>query len=367
MPKGTKRRNRAKNILLKYYRIRDKLPRWAQTDSHITPSDTVSGNGNDYVPLRTEDPVETTIKLIAFYLPQFHPIPENDKWWGKGFTEWINVTRATPQFKGHYQPRLPGELGFYDLRIPEIMERQVELARLYGLSGFCFYYYWFGRKKLLDMPLNQFLSNKKLDLGFCLCWANENWTRRWDGYEQDILISQKHSPEDDLAFIKEISLIFKDKRYIRVDGKPLLIVYRPSLLPDPEATAKRWRDYCHTNGIGDIYLAMTFSFDMMDPSEIGFDAAIEFPPNNQPAPQISKNMKILNKDFKGIIYDYRYYVRASRNYKKPDYTLYRSVMPSWDNEARKPGRGAVFAMSSPDLYKEWLSNAYRYTENTFES
>jgi glycosyltransferase involved in cell wall biosynthesis len=311
------------------------------------------------VPLTTQPPLrDPVVRLIAFYLPQFHPIPENDEWWGRGFTEWNNVARGTPQFAGHYQPRLPGELGFYDLRTPDVQRRQMELAKLYGLGAFCFYLYWFGGKRLLEAPLLGYLQDRSLDLPFCLCWANENWTRRWDGTDQEVLIAQDHSPEDDLAFIAHVARFFQDARYVRVGGRPLLLVYRPKLLPSARATAERWREWCRANGIGEIYLAYTQSFETVDPEEYGFDAAIEFPPNNGRPPEIRDKVQLLNPDFAGTIFDWRIFVQRSREYPRPlPYKLFRGVTPSWDNEARRPGAGAVFLGSSPAGYREWLTNA----------
>jgi len=321
---------------------------------------------NRFVPLAEGTRVSSSIKLIAFYLPQFHPIPENDDWWGKGFTEWTNVTRARPQFVGHYQPRLPGELGFYDLRLKEVQKRQIELARMYGIHGFCYHHYWFGGKRLLERPLNQVLANPDLDFPFCVCWANENWTRRWDGRDTEILISQQYSPADDLAFIKDLDPILRDPRYIRVDGKPLLAVYRPGLLPDAKATAARWRRYCIEAGIGELFLCSTTSFENADPLSYGFDAAIEFPPNNQPPPVIINRVRLLNQQFGGMICDYGEMVERSRSWSKPSFRVFPGVMPSWDNEARRPGKGTIFAYSSPEAYAEWLENACQRAAETLE-
>jgi len=223
---------------------------------------------SEHVPVTGLSGLSSTIKVIAFYLPQFHPIPENDRWWGKGFTEWTNVTKAKPQFPGHYQPHLPGELGFYDLRLVEVQRRQTELAKMYGIYGFCYYHYWFGGKRLLERPFEQMLQHRELDFPFCICWANENWTRTWDGAHSQMLIGQTHSPEDDFAFIQNLEPALRDERYIRIDGRPLIVVYRPALLPDPKATARRWREYCRGVGLGEVFLAYTWAFEMIEPEKL---------------------------------------------------------------------------------------------------
>ena len=314
---------------------------------------------DNYVPLRASVPPESVeARAIAFYLPQFHQIPENDAWWGEGFTEWTKVRPAKPLFDGHYQPHEPGELGYYDLvKNPDVMARQAELARLHGLSAFCFYFYWFGGKRLLEAPLEAYLKNASVDFPFCLCWANENWSRRWDGREDEVLIAQDHSPADDIAFIEHVATYMRDPRYVRVAGKPLLLVYRPALLPSAKETAARWRAWARENGLGDLYLAYTQSFEQEPPAAIGFDAAIEFPPNNSgsaPEPPLARGLAA-DSDVK--IFDWRKVAALSRRYEKPRYPLHRAVNPSWDNTPRRPRDGAVLVNSSPSTYRAWLVNA----------
>jgi glycosyltransferase involved in cell wall biosynthesis len=314
-----------------------------------------------YVPLlRAGAPKNLPVRLIAFYLPQFHTIKENDSWWGEGFTEWTNVVPAHPQFEGHYQPHIPGELGYYNLLNRDVQQRQIELAKLYGVGGFCFYYYWFAGQRLLEQPIENYLADSTLDHPFCLCWANENWSRRWDGRDSEILIAQEHSEDDDLAFAADVARYIKDGRYIRVDGKPLLIVYRPSLLPSALETSQRWRAWFRENGFGEIHLAYTQSFEVEDPRKYGFDSAIEFPPNNSAPPNITSEVKAY-EGFGGTVYDWSVFLKRSQNYKKTAYRLFRSVCPSWDNTARRKNGGTVFLNSTPGDYQTWLENAIAET------
>ena len=322
--------------------------------------------GDTHVKFTRHDPVPSDIRMIAFYLPQFHPVPENDAWWGKGFTEWQNVSKAVPQFIGHDQPRLPGELGFYDLRLIDIQKRQVELAKNYGIQGFCYYYYWFSGRKILERPLEQMLAHPEIDFPFCLCWANENWSRRWDGSEDDVLLEQHYYPEDAEAFISDIAEVLSDRRYIKINEKPLLLVYRAELLPDPVRTTEIWRTFCRNNGIGEIYLCHIHSFEAVAPSTLGFDAAIEFPPNTFPVTPINDTMEIVNPDYSGTIYNYEELIEISCADNTLDYKKYRGITTGWDNEARKPGRGTTFVEATPQKYKMWLSYLAHFTESNFE-
>lgn len=293
-------------------------------------------------------------KIVAFYLPQFHPIAENDSWWGTGFTEWRNVARALPQFEGHCQPRLPADLGFYDLRDPETMRAQVRLASEYGIGAFCFYFYWFSGKTLLEQPLQQRLRDSSIDLPFCLCWANENWSRRWDGRSDDVLIEQQHTAGDDVAFISHVAIYLRDPRYLRVDGRPLLLVYRPDLLPNARHTAQRWREWCRANDIGEIHLAYVQGFQRPDPHDIGFDAAVEFPPNLSNPRNATADQTLLNPQYEGQVLDWRELADEYASRDMPRYPLYPAVNAGWDNEPRRSGRGRVYLHASPRGYRDWL-------------
>ena len=186
-------------------------------------------------------------KLIAFYLPQYHRVPENSEWWGPGFTEWTNVARGKPNFLGHHQPNIPRELGYYDLTYPDTMREQAALAKLYGIHAFCFYHYWFSGKRILERPVDAFLGSD-IDINFCLCWANENWTRTWDGDTRSVLMEQKYAEGDAESFIDSLIDSFRDPRYIRVDGKPMLLVYRAKDIPNPKQWFGIWRERVREQG-----------------------------------------------------------------------------------------------------------------------
>ncbi len=300
--------------------------------------------------------MDEQIKLIAFYLPQFHQIPENDEWWGEGFTEWTNVRRAYPMFRGHHQPSFPGELGYYDLRSLSVQKRQIELAQEYGIFGFCYYYYWFQGRRILEYPLDSVMMNPELNLPFCLSWANENWTRRWDGLDQEILIEQKYSPEDDVEFAKSVAEYFSDSRYIRVHGKPLLLVYRISLLPDIQATVRRWREVWRECGVGEVYLVMMETCgEPKPPSEAGFDAVSEFPPYPFDGERVPVDDP--RPGFGGVVRSYKSLAMRSRRKPVTPYVRFRGVCPAWDNTPRRMLGATVYHGATPELYKDWLSSA----------
>jgi len=306
------------------------------------------------------------IKPIAIYLPQFHPIPENDSWWGKGFTEWTNVAKAEPRFKGHYQPHLPADLGFYDLRLEEARLAQEAMAKEYGIYGFCYYHYWFNGKRILHEPLDRKLKNLKEDLPFMICWANENWTRIWNGGDKDVLLEQNYSEEDDYNHILHLITYFKDDRYIKVNGKPVLIIYRPALLPNIEKTINSWREETKKAGFPDLYIGFSQNFDKWDPTSKGFDFAHEFQPNFSNVPSISQNTNLTKKILLKLSKKLKHKKEEKTNYI--NYTsfvdkqleldfkkdVYPAITPMWDNSARRKENPFILHNSTPLKYKEWL-------------
>lgn len=295
-------------------------------------------------------------RLIAFYLTQFHPTPENDLWWGKGFTEWTNVTKASPLFDGHLQPHLPSDFGFYDLRVRETRHDQISVARQYGIDGFCYHYYWFSGTRILNRPLDDMLADPESDMPFCLCWANENWTRRWDAADHEVLIAQKYLPEDDLNFIKSLVPFFRDDRYIRVDGKFFLIVYRPQHLPDARKSAEVWRDYCRSIGLGEIHICAALTHGNEDYTQYGFDSGVEFPPHNlRSATNINQEIRF-HDAFKGNVMQYAATAQSYLDRTYGDSHVFKTVFPSWDNTARTKERALVVLNGTPGNYEYWLSS-----------
>ena len=308
------------------------------------------------------------IRALAFYLPQFHPIPENDAWWGKGFTEWRNVVKAKPHFKEQYQPHLPADVGFYDLRLIEVMEQQAALAKEHGIHGFIYYHYWFNGKQVLEFPVKNMIAQKKPDFPFMICWANENWSRNWDGGFDNLLLKQDYSFEDDRLHMEYLCKeIFYDSRYIKIDNKPVFAVYRTELFPDPAATAVIWNEVCRQYGFNGIYLLKVESFfDRLPPNEIGFDAVVEFQPDWSNLPQrvpVNFIEKVLHKSgikkspkYNDYIYEYSELVEKAINKKTAPYKRYPGITPMWDNTARRKKDAYIFKNATPELYGEWLSH-----------
>ncbi len=307
-------------------------------------------------------------KTIAFYLPQFHAFEENDRWWGEGFSEWRNVSRGAPRFDGHYQPRIPRDLGYYDLNDDNVLKRQSELALQNGIEAFCFYYYWFDGKRLMDMPLDKFAS-ADLDQEFCIMWANENWTRTWDGFDSEVLIEQSYDDADEDDFIEDTAKYFRNDRYMRVNGRPLFILYRPGLIPQAKKTFARWRQKWKDAVGVEPYFLMVQGFGDEDPTPYGLDGAVEFPPHKicQNMRQIQSELTVIDQSYSGIVHSYEDVIERSLGEKPPEFPLIKTVVPHWDNDARREGRGMTLHGSTPDRYGQWLDGAIEYAnENPFE-
>ncbi|MDB5274874.1 MAG: glycosyl hydrolase [Chitinophagaceae bacterium] len=311
------------------------------------------------------------LRFLALYLPQYHPIEENNKWWGNGFTEWSNVVKGKQLHKDQYQPHIPKDLGFYDLRLPEVREQQAELARQYGIYGFIYYHYWFNSKLMLEKPLQEVIKLQKPDFPFCICWANENWSRRWDGQDKEMLLEQKYSIEDNKAHLQYLcENIFNDKRYITIDGKPVFMVYKADLVPSLDATIDVWNEVAQLYGFKGVYV---MGFERAHaPTEYNgvnkLNAFAEFSPF---LGKLKLNRNVIDKALvklniplslkqKNKFFSYKDLLNHTRNknYHTDKKTLYPCVTPMWDNYVRRRnGNAEVFLGSTPELYQEWLQIA----------
>ncbi len=302
---------------------------------------------------------EWPVRYIAYYLPQFHTISLNDEAWGTGFTEWTNTTRALPRYAGHYQPRLPADLGFYNLAEVENLRRQAILAKRGGIYGFCFHYYWFSGQELLETPISLLAENPDIDLPFCINWANENWTRTWDGKGQQVLIEQKYHDDDPARFAEKVIPLLRDPRYIRVNGRPLLMLYRPTSVPDIQRTISEWRRIFESAGVGNPYLVMPQIPAAPDPRAYGFDAAAGFPPHmvTTGLPDERWRIDVLDKKFVGTLVAYDNMIERAVAHRPTDFPYFPGVCPSWDNTARRPLHGFSFYGSTPAKYGRWLQAA----------
>ncbi|MGC8594927.1 MAG: glycoside hydrolase family 99-like domain-containing protein [Candidatus Kryptoniota bacterium] len=302
-------------------------------------------------------------KIIAFYLPQFHPIPENDKWWGKGFTEWVNVAKGRPLFPGHYQPHVPADMGFYDLRLEAVLNEQAALASMYGIDGFCFWHYWFDGKLLLEKPLLNVLNNKLYSFPFCLAWANENWTRRWDGLENEVLMKQTYASDEDLAaHFNWLLPFFKDPRYITINRKPVFIVYRPTDIPNISNMTGLWELMAKQNGLEGVYfIAVDTSFNRLENYKAnGFSGELLFQPQfSSLVDRLLKSRSWVSNDGKSIVIDYEDAVKVmeeeNAEFLKKGDDQYVTILPGWDNASRRLGIQAfVLRKPSPIIYEKWL-------------
>ncbi len=294
------------------------------------------------------------VRVVAFYLPQFHPTPENDAWWGKGFTEWTNVTKAEPLFDGHYQPHLPTDFGFYDLRVRQTRRDQINVAQAHGVDAFCYHYYWFSGRRLLHEPFDDMLRDPESTMPFCICWANESWTRRWDAADHKVLIEQRYLPGDAQKFIADIEPILRDFRYIKVDGRPILIVYRVQHIPNVLSVVATWRQHCRDVGIGEIHICAALTHGNEEYMKYGCDSGVEFPPHNMRCESVAAKINFKSAFFgyamqyADIAYSFlnRQYVHGSR--------IFKTVFPSWDNTARTGARAVFVLNGTPNNFGRWL-------------
>lgn len=297
-------------------------------------------------------------RVVAFYLPQFHTIPENDEWWGEGFTEWVNVGRARPQYTGHDHPRVPTELGHYDLTTEEVKDQQTEMARLAGVDAFCMYFYWFDGKRLLERPLEQWRVRPSL-LPYCVSWANEAWTRRWDGKENDVLMPQTYESGFERQFFNDLMPHFRAPHYLRVGGCPILVVHRADLIPQAADFAGRLRKFSVEAGLPGIYLVAAETKPGIVADHLGFDAVAEFPPvgSNTLGAAYLRPLDGISPKFRGRLMSYRKLARRYSRRRPSAGVRHPGVMPGWDNTARRGQNATIYVGATPQLFGDWVKSA----------
>jgi O-antigen biosynthesis protein len=301
------------------------------------------------------------VKALAYYLPQYHRIPENDAWWGEGFTEWVGVKKTRPQFEGHLQPRQPTELGYYDLSDPSVLMRQIELAKSHGVHGFCYYTYWFGGgKQLLEKPLEMMLADKDYDMPFCLFWANKSWTRAWSRQESAVLQAQTYPLDDAKSYAAYLARFFGDERYVRIGGAPVFIVYRSRDFFGDSPYLDALRAELAAVGFPNVFWMFSTIRRMHNrwgtkPFDLG--TPLEFPSNVLVDRSVERT--------EGTRSEYRSIMNVALA-RGEGQKLYRSVMTGFDDTPRRPARGTVVVNSSPEAYSEWLDRACKLANSDFK-
>lgn len=338
-----------------------KIQRWRCRLFGPEPNDTTCESAQSFSGHMTD------IRALAFYLPQFHTIPENDEWWGKEFTEWTNVRAGRPRFFGHDQPRVPHpDIGYYDLSNPETLRRQAALAKRHGIYGFCFYHYWFSGRRLLEKPLDLLLANPDIDLPFCLCWANESWGRNWDGEDHKILMEQPYNPGDPELFIDDNKKYLLDPRYITIDGRPLLLIYREPLIPNANDFFRRMKARAAEIHLPEPLIYVILSYDLQHPETITADGLVEFVPHRP----VFAEKSFLSFSYKGgRIFNYAdtmdTYLEAIPVEEAFPLPVHKSVCLAWDNSARRKDGWRLWTGFSQKKYYSWLEQIVAYTRRNF--
>lgn len=320
------------------------------------------------------------MKIIAFYLPQYHPTPHNNEWWGEGFTEWTNVAKAKPLYPGHYQPKIPADLGFYDLRLPEVREKQVELAREAGVDGFCYYHYWFGGgKEELELPFDEVVRLGKPDFPFCLCWANESWSKKFWNKEGAVtiqsktLVKQVYLGEDDdrIHFYRLLSA-FKDERYMRIDGKLVFMIYKPLEFENLPQTMNLWNKLAQEEGLGGFYFigyTVNVGGELQHLKELGIDAITSCRLNRNTIKGVAwfwrKLISVVFHTPRRI--SYRKAIEEFKGLEEYADNVFPTLIPNWDHTPRSGINGDLLTHCTPSLFEQHAKNVFEQIKNKPDS